>query len=307
MHVVVADCGQAMLEIICRPIRERGDTVHVFTDGFSALNHIRSDPTVDVLLTGLELSTMSGLELCWEAKLVSNSISSTYIIVMSSSSDVAKLVEALDSGADDFLKKPFIPEELCARLRSAERVQSAQRELILLATTDPLTGVCNRRSFFERAKAILDESNAGDRHSVIMLDIDHFKSVNDTFGHDVGDAVLREVSGAIGSTSMIFGRLGGEEFAAFIPGQSAAMSHKIAETMRNTIAGLAIPADDAIIAITCSFGVSEWRDGEDIDSLLKRADQGLYQAKTGGRNRTVIYNVQDCSPQTGEHGVQTDN
>ncbi len=307
MHVVVAVRGRAMHEIICRPIRERGDTVHVFTDGLSALNHIRSDPTVDVLLTSLELSTMSGLELCWETKIVSNRESSIYIIVMSSSSDVAKLVEALDSGADDFLKTPFVPEELCARLRSAERVRSAQRELMLRATTDPLTGVCNRRSFFERATAMLDEDKTGDRHSVIMLDIDHFKSVNDTFGHDIGDAVLRDVSAAIGSTSMIFGRLGGEEFAAFIPDQPAAMAHKTAEMMRTTIAGLAIPAGDATIAITCSFGVSERRDGEDIDSLLKKADQALYQAKTGGRNRTVIYNAQDCSPQNGEFVARTSN
>jgi two-component system cell cycle response regulator len=293
MHVVVADSGQTMLDIISRPIRDRGDVVHVFSDGHDALSHIQSDPTVDILLTGLELKTMSGLELCWETQLISNSEFPIYIIVMSSSTDVSKLVEALDSGADDFLRKPFAPEELCARLRSAERVRIAQQDLMQLATTDPLTGVCNRRSFFERAERMLENGLADETSAMLMLDIDHFKNINDTFGHDVGDDVLRKVCGAIDPASMVFGRLGGEEFAAFPPGPQSLSAYETAEAMRKTIAAMEIEADDASISITCSFGISQWQDGENIDSLLKKADQTLYQAKMGGRNRTVIFIAED--------------
>lgn len=299
MHVVVADGGETILNIIRRPLRERGDDVAVFADGRLALDHIRSTSTVDVLLTGLELKSLSGLELCWEVRNDPLFEVPIYIIVMSSSNDVAKLVEALDSGVDDFLRKPFVPEELCARMRAAQRARNTQKKLIDLAKNDPLTGVANRRSFFEQAESLIAATPAEGSAAAIMLDVDHFKMVNDTYGHDVGDAFLKKICKEIRHFCPVFGRLGGEEFAAFLPGKSISAAYKLAEAMRETVAGVAVAADGELLTVTCSLGVSEWCAGEKIDSLLKKADLALYKAKLAGRNLTVIFENSGNDPVDG--------
>ena len=298
MHVVVADSGETILRIISRSLQDRGDSVRCFSDGREALNYLKANSDVDVLLTGFELHSMSGLELCWESLLLSNVEPPIYVIVMSSSTDTEKLVEALDSGADDFLRKPFAPQEICARMRAAERVRSSQLDLIQLANTDPLTGVGNRRSFFESAEKVIENSPAGSTSAAIMLDIDHFKSVNDKYGHPVGDEVLRKLTAKIGSVCEIFGRLGGEEFAAFLPESSAKAAYQVAEAMRKAVAELRISAGDTTIIITCSFGVSERCEGDDFDALLKKADEALYWAKIQGRNQTKIFQPEKSAPNT---------
>ena len=296
MHVVVADSGETILHIISRAIQSRGDTVRCFTDGREALSYLQTGHKVDVLLTGFELRSLSGLELCWETLVLPNEEPPIYVIVMSSSSELTKLVEALDSGADDFLRKPFAPQEICARMRAAERVRTAQLDLIRLANTDPLTGVGNRRSFFERAEKAFNSMPAGSPSAAIMLDIDQFKSVNDNYGHYVGDVILRELSAEIGSICEIFGRLGGEEFAAFLPGSSIQAAYQVAEVMRKAVAELRISTGDTTVTATCSFGVSEWRDGDDFDALLVRADNALYWAKIRGRNQTAMFDLEDGEP-----------
>lgn len=289
MHVVIADSGETMLRIIAAPLRKNGDKVALFTDGRRALEYIKSDPTVDVLLAGFELENMPGTELCWEVQIDPAGTIPVYVIVMSSSTETAKLVEALDSGADDFLRKPFGAEELKARLRAAARVRQSHLRLIELATSDPLTGVSNRRSFFEQAQKCLENVVAGEAVSALMLDIDHFKSVNDTHGHDIGDKVLCEVTAAIEDLAPVFGRLGGEEFAALLPGMNCNEAFAVAEKMRETVADLSIQAEIGAFSVTCSIGAAELVQGDDIDKLLKKADTALYEAKQTGRNKTVRY------------------
>ena len=141
---------------------------------------------------------------------------------MSANYEQRKLIEALDSGADDFIGKPPAVEELYARLRAAERLGAMQRELVRLATTDPLSGLLNRRAFFERAQEAC--ASAGDSKSAvisaIMFDIDYFKRINDDFGHGTGDDVIRAVANEAICEKGIVGRLGGEEFAIFAAGLS---------------------------------------------------------------------------------------
>src|SRR5919197_40435 len=151
MRVVLVDPSRTVLKYITRILAARDHDVRPFVEAREALSYIRSDPEVSALITSSELLTMSGTELCWEARLLASHRRPIYIILMSSNENPATLIKALDSGADDFIGKPPVPEELYARLRAAERLTSMQRELIRLATTDPLTGVCNRRSFFEMA------------------------------------------------------------------------------------------------------------------------------------------------------------
>src|SRR5262249_7932046 len=165
-------------------LESEGHTVSVFVDPEEALDFIKAERDVSVLITSVELSPMSGIELCWKTRLLSGCERTIYIILMSSNSEEQHLINALDNGADELIRKPFASEELHARLRSAERLLRLQSELIRLASTDSLTGVFNRRAFFEQAEQVQRRSA---KLVAIMFDVDHFKQINDSFGHSVGD------------------------------------------------------------------------------------------------------------------------
>jgi PleD family two-component response regulator len=173
-------------------LEARGHDVLPFADELEALVQIRTDPGIDGLITSAELKHISGVELVWETRLLATCRRPIYVLMMSSQYDQRSLIEALDSGADDFIGKPPSAEELGARLRAAGRILSMQRELLRLATTDPLTGLCNRRGFFEQggeACARVVPPNGG--LSAIILDIDNFKHINDSYGHESGDEAIR--------------------------------------------------------------------------------------------------------------------
>jgi diguanylate cyclase (GGDEF)-like protein len=223
-----------------------------------------------------------------------------YVILMSANIDRSRLGEALDSGADDFISKPPVADELYARLRAAERFAMMQRELVRLACVDALTGLHNRRSFFEHAESARMRCDDGHPLSVIMFDIDHFKRVNDVYGHDVGDQVIAAAARAAGRECALTGRLGGEEFAIVLEGYRTAGAVELAERLRAEIAALCFDTPLGVMSVTCSFGVSEQHDDETIAALLKRADIALYAAKSGGRNRVVAADM----IQTGTHTVR---
>jgi PleD family two-component response regulator len=150
---------------------------------------------------------MSGVELCWETRLLATYQRPIYVLMMSTQYDHRSLIEALDSGADDFIGKPPLAEELYARLRAAERIASIQRELIRLAITDPLTGLCNRRGFFEQATEACARTAAPDGSlSAIILDIDNFKQINDSYGHETGDEAIRACARAARMEKAVTGR-----------------------------------------------------------------------------------------------------
>jgi two-component system cell cycle response regulator len=287
MRVVLVDPSRTVLKFVTRLLETRGDDVCAFTDGRVALDYVKSDPSVDALITSAEPLSISGLELCWETRLLASDRRSVYVILMSSNQERRNLIEALDSGADDFIGKPPVAEELFARLRAAERLASMHRDLVKLASLDSLTGIFNRRAFFERAEETCARVRAGGTFCGIMLDIDHFKRVNDRYGHDVGDKAIREVAGVVASASPIVGRLGGEEFAVLLPDGDLSAGIALAERMREEMAALQIAVKKETIKLTCSFGVSQWQAGDNVDHVLKRADMALYAAKTAGRNRVV--------------------
>lgn len=289
MNVVLVDPSRTVLRIVMGLLKKGNHDVHPFTDAGKALDFIKSDSTVQALITSVELTSMSGLELCRQTRQVASGGRPIYVILMSSNQERHKLIEALDSGADDFIGKPPVIEELHARLRAADRVSSMQRELLRLATTDHLTGILNRRAFFEQAQAACAQASAGRALCAIMLDVDHFKRINDVYGHDVGDEAIRGVACEAAATPRaVVGRLGGEEFVMLIADRSLADAVAVAEDLRLRLAALQFNAGGDKMMLTCSFGVSAWQSGDTVNRLLKRADLALYKAKMDGRNRVVV-------------------
>jgi two-component system cell cycle response regulator len=210
------------------------------------------------------------------------------VLMMSSQYDQRSLIEALDSGADDFIGKPPLAEELYARLRAAERILSMQRELLRLATTDPLTGLCNRRGFFEHASEACARVVPPDGSlSAIILDVDNFKRINDSYGHEKGDEALRICARAARLEEAVTGRLGGDEVALLLERKPLPQAIEIAEDLRLRLAARPFDTGSERITLTWSVGVGEGRPGDTVDQILARADAALYDAKLGGRNRVV--------------------
>jgi two-component system cell cycle response regulator len=287
MRVAVVDPSRTVAKCLTRLLEPHNHEVISFTDGIEALDHIKADEFIDVLIASAELLSMSGPELCWQTRLLARSGRPLYIILMSSNDDRGNLIKALDSGADDFITKPPRAEELCARLRAADRVVSSQRELFRAVTTDFLTGVLSRRAFFAKAGELFAGLKPGRVLSAIMLDIDYFKRINDTYGHDGGDAVLNALGEAVYRECTTIGRLGGEEFAMLLEDTALPDAIETAERLRRKFEAVKVASSERRITFTCSFGVSEWQPNDTIDHLLKRADIALYAAKEAGRNRVV--------------------
>jgi two-component system cell cycle response regulator len=287
MRTVLADASRTVLKIVTRLLEEKGHEVRPFGDGEQALDHIKRDAEVRALITSVELPFLSGIELCAEARRLASVHRPLYILLMSSSSDRRHLIRALDNGADDFICKPPVAEELYARLRAADRVTTMQADLIRLATTDSLTGVYTRRAFFERAAEACNRAESGSALAAVMLDIDHFKRINDAHGHEIGDHVLRAVAHEATKAGGIIGRLGGEEFSILVEG-ALEDAVELAENLRRIISCTKLRGRRANLTVTCSFGVSKWELGDTIDRLLRRADLALYDAKRTGRNRVVV-------------------
>lgn len=287
MHVALVDPSRTVLKYVTALLQARQHEVTPFTDGRDALEFLQANRAVSAVITSAELGPMAGVDLCAKARSLASTRRPLYIILMSSNDDRNYLIKALDSGADDFMGKPPVPEELYARLRAAERLITTQTDLLRLATTDSLTGLLNRRAFFERAELALARAQAGTPLSAILCDIDHFKRINDLYGHAVGDAALRAVTSVIADATANAGRLGGEEFAVLVEDADLEQAAALAEDLRRAVETRNFGGNGDTLSLTCSFGVSEWRPSDSIDELLRRADAALYAAKSGGRNRVV--------------------
>jgi diguanylate cyclase (GGDEF)-like protein len=233
---------------------------------------------------------LEGIEICRRLKADAER-RHVYVIMLTGNRTTSDIVAALDAGADDFVAKPFDVEELRVRLRAGQRVVDLQRELHHKASHDDLTGMLNRRMVLdllvrEHARAVRERTPL----SVGMLDIDYFKGVNDTHGHQAGDSVLQEVASRI-KTSLrqydIAGRYGGEEFLLVMPHCDARTAFTISERVRSAIAATPIATADAAVAITVSIGTATMKQPADTShrALMAEADRALYRAKSEGRNR----------------------
>jgi two-component system chemotaxis response regulator CheY len=304
MRTLVADDDPIATAILTHALASCGVDVTVVHDGVAAwqlLNGVQppSIAIVDWMMPGLD-----GIDLCNRVRSTPR-LSGTYIILLTGRDSRADLVAALDAGADDYMVKPVDVEELRARMGVALRVatlqqnltdtvkklQNARDHLAHLASTDGLTGVYSRREWFHRGATEFARGRRYERtFSLLMLDLDWFKQINDTFGHDVGDRVLQQVGTMLlhqCRQSDIVGRLGGEEFAVLLPETSADAARTLASRLTEACRSLVMTdASSNELRCSCSIGVAELRpEDQELEAVMKRADGALYEAKRAGRNR----------------------
>jgi two-component system, cell cycle response regulator len=295
MRIVLVDQSRTIVRIVNELIRADGHEVLGFTDGRKALACLESDDDVRTLITSVQLESLSGLQLCAAARQIAGTRRPLYVMLMSSSDDRDIIVRALDQGADDFIHKPPDVEELRARLRVADRVTSMQHELIRYGTVDSLSELLNRREFFHRAAEAHKRAATGMPLSAIMIDIDHFKRVNDLYGHEAGDRAIVAIASQVRRSGALAGRLGGEEFCLLVQ-RDLFEARTIAEDLRKAIGDMRLDHNDIAIGMTASCGVAQLQRGETIDGLLRRADMALYEAKNAGRNCVIAAPAETDAP-----------
>jgi two-component system cell cycle response regulator len=255
---------------------------------------------VDVVLVNAAARNFDGLRLA--ASLRSDERTRHVpVLAILDADDRKRLVKALEIGVNDVLTRPIDPQEMAARVRTQikrKRYTDFLRQnldySLELAVTDELTGLNNRRFMEGQIIALVERAAAGGEPvSALMIDIDHFKKINDTYGHDVGDEVLREFAARLASNVRAIDlpcRYGGEEFTVIMPGASIEAAEKVAERIRLHVAGapFRVAAGSELLNVTISIGVAASMGEHDTpEALIKRADEAVYEAKAGGRNRVI--------------------
>jgi len=304
-HFVLAvDDDPNILKMYQRRLRRFGYQVRTTLNAEEADIAI-SERLPDMILLDVFLPHTSGLE--YLTKLRQNPKTKNLpIILVSGSDDTEHVVRGLHEGASDYVVKPFQMEVLLARMQTQlrlagllKKLETQAETLSKLAAFDELTGVYNRRSLFN---ALESEISRSARYSyplsVMMLDLDHFKKVNDDYGHAAGDAVLRRFAELVGDTLRkidVLCRYGGEEFCAILPETSVNSAIKVAERVRVAVESDTISLDQVELRITVSIGITSVTPlrGAEPDHLLSEADKALYEAKSNGRNRVEVHACQE--------------
>jgi diguanylate cyclase (GGDEF)-like protein len=295
--VLVVDDSPVQRLILKNCLLDHGFQPIVVEDGEEALAVLKTPDAPRLMILDWGLPGMSGLEVCQSIR-DSKAERYTYILMLTSKSDAAHVVAGLESGADDFVRKPFDPAELGARLATGcrilqleEQLVTARDELHRVAMYDSLTGLLNRGAILDYLRReIARASRLQTTVGVMILDLDHFKGVNDTFGHLAGDQVLKRVGNLLQSNFRSYdaaGRFGGEEFLVVLPNCGYTDLTLRAEMVRLSMASLRLEFDGRPCSLTASIGVATLDPnlGESLESLLQRADSALYEAKRYGRNR----------------------
>ena len=293
--IVVADDSRMQRTLVEGVLSQAGHTVVFAEDGRRALEAMaKHQPSL--LITDWEMPDITGLDLC--RKIRQDHERYIYIILLTSNTEKGQIIEGLAAGADDYLTKPFHPGELLARVAVGRRVAELHRQIHAknlqleeLAQTDSLTGLPNRRAIEDWMKR---ELSGAERHGfalwLVMADLDHFKSVNDTHGHEAGDVVLTrfaELMRANTRTSNMCGRIGGEEFVLALSHVDKAGVEIAIERIRRQFEAEKFAFGGKVVTVTASFGIARFHgnNAPALDSLRRDADAALYVAKRKGRNR----------------------
>lgn len=298
--VLIIDNRAAVAERIKAALAGKHD-VTVAIDPQQALEACaQPDNAFELIVVNLDMEGADALRICSQIKSMEET-RQTPILIIVDPDDHQRLLRALDMGVNDYLIRPIDKQELQARVstqirryRYTEQLRSTVRTSIEMAVTDALTGLYNRRYLESQLNHLVDHAhNRGKPLSVLTLDVDFFKSVNDTHGHDVGDRALQELAGRIRASIRSIDlacRTGGEEFVIVLPGTDLVTAERVGERIRRTVASRPFNAGaDLPLNVTVSVGISALSPNDGgIEDMLKRADQALYRAKREGRNRIIL-------------------
>ncbi len=297
--VLVADDDPICRRLFEKRLTDWGYRVIAVEDGAKAWDVLQQkDSAPSLVIIDWLMPGISGIELCRRIR-ESQRSSYQYLLLVSGKDEKQDVVEGLDAGADDYLTKPFDVGELRARIRSGMRILSLQQQLLhaqdelrYQATHDALTGLWSRGAVLDLLGCELRRSRRSEAATgVLMFDLDHFKKINDTYGHLVGDVVLKEtavrIAQAVRSYDFV-GRYGGEEFIAVLSNCSAEDAAHVAERARQAVANMPIQTNSVTVNVTVSIGGAVARNGAPEYEMLSTADAALYEAKHAGRNRVVI-------------------
>ena len=300
-RILVVDDNHDNVDIIGTRLRFRGYDIDEAGDGARALECVRNSPP-DLILLDVMLPDIDGYEICRRVK-GDASLPFIPIILVTARDSTGDKVAGLDAGADDYLTKPIDFPELEARVRSMLRIKRLQdeieeknRELERLSISDGLTGLFNHRHIH----ALLHEEfervdRTAERLAVAMFDLDHFKAVNDTYGHQAGDRVLQQLADILTESAREIdrvGRYGGEEFMVLLPDTSIDDAEVFVERVRREVARKPFAiGDQEPLRMTISAGISTYPHPEigNAETLVRVADEALYAAKAAGRNRVVRF------------------
>lgn len=302
MKILVAEDDPVTRLLMQRTLQKFGYDVVLAENGLKALEILSQDEGPRLALVDWMMPLLDGPALCRKVRARHHSDSYVYIVLLTSKQDSEDVVEGLEAGADDYITKPFQPAELKARLRTGLRVLSleetlvkAREEMRFGATHDALTALWNRGAILSLAQSeLLRASREKKAYSLLLCDIDHFKRINDNYGHLIGDFVLKKVANRLTACVRGYdgvGRYGGEEFLIVLENCGSSCIEGRAETIRAAIGDTVFEVDGIQLSVTISIGgftCESWEANLLIETLLAQADAALYQAKTEGRNRVVF-------------------
>jgi len=294
-NILAIDDAKDILALLEFELSDEGYDVFVAESGTAGLE-ILSENRVDLILLDIVMPNMSGLEVLKQIK-QDKKLKDIPVIMLSASEQSDDIVSSLDLGADDFVNKPYISEVLLARMRTSLRLREKNRELKKMALTDFLTGINNRRQFYTLSNAALSRNNREQSAlTIALMDIDHFKHINDTYGHDVGDLVLVEFSKVLAGFFReydIVGRVGGEEFCVCLPDTNIENGVQACERFRrefsNQPISVSVDGQSFKLTVKVSIGITESLGNAELEMLIKQADKALYMAKNKGRDNVTKY------------------
>jgi diguanylate cyclase (GGDEF)-like protein len=308
-HVLLVDDREENRELLAAILEDEGIRVTSATHGEEGLRLALADPP-DTILLDVAMPGIDGFEVCRRLQERPETAFVPVLFVTAQVLDKGSVCKGLAQGAIDYITKPFDPDELAARVRNALRLKEQNDRLRLMALTDPLTGLGNRHIINGRLKSSLARwRRRGEPFGLMIVDVDHFKAVNDTYGHEAGDQVLQrlaELFREMARAEDSVGRLGGEEFVILVDHAHRLEAVQAAERLRRRVSHLAMPLAGNV-SITVSIGVVSSDDLHVDDtekSALHHADDALYAAKETGRNRVVYF--PNLSPsQVGVEAMET--
>ena len=294
-EVPVVDDSPVYRKLVEQVLSSEPFTLFFANNGEEALK-IYQEHSPSIVITDWMMPDFSGLELCQRIR-ADQTRPYTYLILMTSNTEKGNVVKGLEAGADDYLTKPFDPGEMLARIGVGQRIIDLNRELAAksekleqAARTDSLTGLPNRRAIEDwAAKQLRGAARHGFSMWVVVGDIDNFKTINDSFGHDAGDVVLKTFADVLRKNTRASdscGRLGGDEFLLAVTHVDRAHVQTTVNRFREQFAALSFPLAGQSVNVTASFGVAgfQGREVRDFSALVRKADQMLYEAKRAGRN-----------------------